>query len=176
MQYQWRVSKYDPGLRADPDLFLDDWTSVSDIGDVYRGQVLSLATYLAMEDRYVAAAMSFMRESDVSSLMVVDIEHGQPPAAQSPADSLNTLLAEGEPLREGSWLSGPALERACRLNLRELLWCKLEDPGSFFIHFGYDYYMYLGSDMPCQKSVRYAEGLGLFVEPMRSPYAPDKQE
>jgi hypothetical protein len=54
--------------------------------------------------------------------------------------------------------------------LRSLIWCKLEEPGRFFIHFGHDYYMYIGSESPSPASIDYAGQICLFVEPMTSPY------
>jgi hypothetical protein len=47
-------------------------------------------------------------------------------------------------LKQGAVLGLGDIERICRLNLREALWCKLEDEGGQFVHFGWDYYMYIG--------------------------------
>jgi len=51
-----------------------------------------------------------------------------------------------------------------------MLWCKLSN-GNSFVHFGYDYYMYVGGI----KELKAAELAiinknGLFVEKMKSPY------
>lgn len=44
-----------------------------------------------------------------------------------------------------------------------------------FVHFGYDYYMYVGVETPCPQAQRLAAQLGLFVEEMRSPYHPESE-
>ncbi len=56
-----------------------------------------------------------------------------------------------------------------RLVLRESLWCKLESD-RMFVHFGYDYYMFIGSTEPCESTIKKIEKLGLFVEKFESPY------
>jgi len=62
------------------------------------------------------------------------------------------------------------LADVCRLVLREILWCKLESTNGFYIHFGYDYYMYVGSPVSSQRAIDYGKQNGLYVEEMESPY------
>jgi len=55
--------------------------------------------------------------------------------------------------------------------LREEGWCRLVDGERFFVHVGWDYYVYIGSDRTCDRSVAAAEGLRLFVDrDFVSPY------
>ena len=168
--FQWRVAKYNPRQRnRQGDFVGDEWTAVSDVGSVFGGKVLVLEEYLAVEDSYVDAALHFVRESGLDALTVVDLEsYGDVSLADDPAGG--SSLDPGLVLREGQRLSGAELEQAIRLNLRSLIWCKLEEPGRFFIHFGHDYYMYIGSTEPCPESIDYTHQLDLFVEPMPSPY------
>ena len=172
--HQWRVSKYNPRFRNRKGVYqADDWTCPSDIGKVFNGHRLELDEYLAMEDRYVSTAMHFREESGLSSLTVVGLETEIEVSPTVRQIGLDELLLQGSELQEEQQLSGAELARACRLNLRNLLYCKVEESGKFFIHFGYDYYMYLGSFLPCPDSVRYGQEVGLFVEPMRSPLSSD---
>lgn len=53
--------------------------------------------------------------------------------------------------------------------LREEFWCRLEG-GESFIHFGWDYYMYIGVPHPCPTARARAAELGLYVEEFASPY------
>jgi small subunit ribosomal protein S1 len=46
----------------------------------------------------------------------------------------------------------------------------------FFVHNGWDYYLYVTSHLPCSKSARKAHRLGLFVEPCRTPWSDDDTE
>lgn len=73
-------------------------------------------------------------------------------------------------------LTKAQIERVIRLNLRETLWCKLEDAAGRFLHFGWDYYTYVGVPTPCPKACALASRRGLFVEPFKSPYRGDEPE
>ena len=43
-------------------------------------------------------------------------------------------------------------------------------PGRAYVHFGYDYYMYIGLSVKCTDALAAVQQRGLFVEPFRSPY------
>jgi hypothetical protein len=53
--------------------------------------------------------------------------------------------------------------------LREEFWCRLEGPEAF-VHFGYDYYLYVGVPRACPEAEQATRRAGLFVESFRSPY------
>jgi hypothetical protein len=57
-----------------------------------------------------------------------------------------------------------------RLALREELWCQLRSPRRAYLHFGYDYYVYLAVPNHCPQAIASAHNNGLFVEPFTSPY------
>jgi hypothetical protein len=59
--------------------------------------------------------------------------------------------------------------------LREEFWCRLETEDRF-LHFGYDYYMYVGVKTTCSASITFAREVGLFVEQFDSPYLEIKQD
>jgi hypothetical protein len=170
---QWRVTKYDPKNRDDTGVYRwSDWTDVSDIGRLFNGTRLTGESYLDTESRYVCACLHFLAES---SLAEVTIKHASPPQAGLALDKygLNDILAEGRLLQAGDRISGDELDRALRLTLRSLQGFQFEDPDRFFIHIGYDYYMYIGSFHPCPRSIEFTRNLGLFVEVFNSPYSSD---
>jgi len=164
--HQYRVTKYDPRKRDRWGAYpADDWIGQDQIGQTFGGVVLTAAEYQRVEDAYVAAAMAFVRESGGEALRVTTLEnhggHAEP----------------GLRLVEGALLSGAGLERVCRLNLRGMLWCKLEDAaGGRFVHFGYDYYMYVGVPARCEGAIALARRLGLFVEDFASPHREESEE
>lgn len=169
MLYQWRVTKYNPRYRKGNGYHQDDWTSVSDIGKSFQGHILDIDSYLTMEDRYVSSALHFFSNSGVGHLTVVSLEQNidVPPFIYT----LNlSNIMNSFTVHEGMVIRKDQFDTVCRLNLRELIWCKLEQNGLFFVHFGYDYYMYIGCAYPCAQSVHYAQSLGLFVEHYASPY------
>lgn len=69
-------------------------------------------------------------------------------------------------LEEGVALSGDALDTAMRLVLRELAWCKFLGARDFFVHFGYEFYMYIGT--PCADVPALPDGI--YCEPFQSPF------
>jgi len=80
------------------------------------------------------------------------------------------ILYNPKSLRNGTNVSGEILESICRLILREVIWCRLESELSFYIHFGWDYYMYVGSLISSKEAIEYGKANGLFIEEMISPY------
>jgi hypothetical protein len=151
---EYQITKYDPQYRDSSGHYTrDEWTSYSDVGDL-----VSLEEYLATEKAYVDAAVALLRESGVDALQAVGVENHRG-AASAPA--------EGATLREAEW---PA---AFRSVLREDWWCRFECPTGF-VHFGYDYYMYVGVRRPEGASI--PELSRLFVEPCTSPYHHDPED
>ena len=122
---------------------------------MFSGQRLTLADYLDFEAKHLVAVASFIEESDVLELVARDVE-----------DSFGRFR-----VAERARLSPVEAIEVVRQLLREEGWCRLEDGERFFIHAGYDYYLFVGSDWPCTESVERAERLGLFVDPdFPSPY------
>ena len=153
--FQYRVTKYDPAFRDASGRHLrDEWISFSDIGRSFGGVPLTREEYQRVEDAYVAAALGFLRESGCDSLTVVDLENARAHLS-APA--------------EGAALSGPRLAEAVRGLLREYFWCRLEG-GGCFLHFGWDYYLYVGVPSRCPQACLLASKSGLFVEEFASPY------
>jgi len=109
----------------------------------------------------VRAALAFIEDSGEVSLRIAYLEN------------YKNHQEEGLLLREGSVLGELEIATVCRLNLRGMIWCKLEDERRF-IHFGYDYYMYIGVPVPCEDAKALASRVGLFVEEFKSPHCDDE--
>lgn len=152
---EYRITKYDPAGRLGGKRHTQ-WTAFSDIGRRFDGALLTRAAYEAAEAAYIAVALSFLREAGVTSLSVRGLECGEgAPCAYAEGD----VLAAGET---------PPLMAAI---LREACWCRLEAPRGF-VHFGWDFYMYVGVASACPDAARQAVQAGLFVEEMPSPHHP----
>ncbi len=161
----WRISKYNPKLREDGSespFAGDEWTTVEDVGS----EELSRDEYIKIENLYVDACVLLAMESEIATLNVKDyISDGE---------------SDGQLKKHGLELSAinkhllqieiDELPIVVRQNLRGIVYCKLEAEDSFYIHFGYDFYMYIGSIYDCRKSIRNIELSGLYVEPFESPY------
>jgi hypothetical protein len=151
----FRVTKYDPALRTAAGAYgKDEWTSFSDVGRSFSGTTLSREEYLRVESAYVEAAEAFLAEDRAPELRVVGLEI---------RGARLSVPAEGSHVARGAFAG------ICRSILRDEFWCKLEADGRF-VHFGWDYYMYVGVLHPCEGAISRAKSLGLFVETFESPY------
>ena len=66
-------------------------------------------------------------------------------------------------------VSDQDLDKVVRMTLREVIWCKMIGDNGVYLHFGYDYYMYIGSNI--EAASLGAPPQGMFYEEMESPYA-----
>ena len=163
----WRISKYNPAFRNERGAYLkDEWTSVSDIGKSFDGEVLTLEEYRRIESAYVSTALSFLSETGLEALTIKKLEtYG---ILELRVGDLWGITFDPKLCREGMVISGDTLTDVCRLVLREVIWCNLESDNSFHINFGFDYYMYVSSSIRCEKSIAYGKQQGLFVEDMET--------
>ena len=171
--HQWRLTKYNPIHRgADGAYTRDEWTSVGDIGREITGHTLSVDEYLATEQAHLDIIERFLIGSKTPNWRITHLEyeydrhwtawlnkHGVPP------------LGRRVVLRNDRVISTNLAIDICKMCLRELAWCKLEGAdGQSFIHFGWDYYVYLGckNDLPGLRN--FTETKSLYLEPFISPY------
>ena len=154
---EFRITKFNPEFRTASGVYArDEWTSVGDIGRTFDGAVFSRDEYNRTEDAYVEAAQAFLGEAGISSLEVRGLEnHGRATLTVEDDDSISIADAGG----------------LIRKMLRQEFWCRLESEVAF-VHVGQDYYMYVGVPNFCSNAEQVAKRLGLFVEPMPSPYRP----
>ncbi|GAA2669160.1 MULTISPECIES: RNA-binding protein [Actinosynnema] len=120
------------------------------------------------EAAHLEAVAAFARESGVDALEVRD------PGARD-----LEALTESLGLPPGGYHDGAVVPLAVGLELvrtmlrEEGAWCRLEAPGVFFTHVGYDQHVYVGTAGPCPAAVTRTRELGLFAEPIPdSPYDP----
>lgn len=153
--FEYRITKYDPALRdAGGRYTRDDWIMFAQVGTECAGKLLTLDEYERVEAAYCGSALSFLRDAGVASLHARGVENHQ-----------GSRLAPVE----GETLEIPTLAKVIQRVLREEFWCRLEAPRAF-LHFGWDYYMYIGVPIPCERAADRARDYGLFVESFPSPY------
>ena len=151
---EYRVTKYNPAFRDPGGAYTrDEWTSVKDVGRSFAGGVLTREEYERVENAYIGAALAFLDEAGLTSLRV---------------EGLENVLGAWLVFRNGSILSLDEVREAIRRVLREEFWCRLEGAGGY-VHFGWDYYMYIGVAHPCPKARERTVELGLYVEEFASP-------
>ena len=132
----------------------DEWTSFSDIGKVFNGTTLSQDAYLRTEQAYIDCCIELIEKAKIPTLSIQQAEY-HTGNVRFPAGISNT-----QEIRQ--------VITAC---LREQCWLKLVAQ-DFFIHFGYDYYMYVGSVLSRETVAEIAATYGLFCEEHPSPHNP----
>lgn len=170
MKFCWRITKYDPRYRNHEGMFLNnEWTSYSDIGYTFDDARFTYEMYEKTENLYIKAIIFLMECNKVSSLQVNSLEKSK----RLKKDDHNTkhMSLLFNTVKENDWIEQENIEDFCKLILREKLWCKLVNNEKMFVHFGWDFYMYIASAFACEKTIKNIENSGLFVEPFRSPYA-----
>jgi hypothetical protein len=160
--FSWRVTKYNPKKRDENGYYLfDDWTCYSQINTIADGKLLTYAEYLTTEDAYIDAIELFMTCNNLTELSVSYLEkYWELDHDPNLTPEMIALFAR---MKKGLKLNKDEVKTAARLILRGDLWCKLETE-KMFVHFGYDYYMYIGSANLCAEAIHKIEQNGLFVE------------
>ena len=150
------MTKYDPALRDEHGAYTgNDWTMFDQIGETFGDVPLTLSTYLDVEARHLAAMASFLEENGTSVVIAEGVENHN-----------RTFRVS-----EGARISQVEAIDAVRQMLRGEGWCRLADDDRFYIHAGWDYYLYIGTEHRCERSVALAESKGLFVDrDLPSPY------
>jgi hypothetical protein len=169
MKYYWRITKYDPEKRNSQGWFIEDtWTSYSDIGNIYQGKKLTHDQYVLVENLYINAIVLFMKDLEISHLQVKDLENHDHISEDSSVDKMEIMFVNA--MKENDLLSLEQVKMAVKLILREYFWCKLISKHKMFVHFGYDYYMFVGSSVECRDTLQKIRESGLYVEKFESPY------
>lgn len=165
---EYRVTKYDPRERNELGHYmLDDWIDYSCIGGEFLGKRLTLSEYLRVERSYINAVIYFMEYSKINGIRATSLEKRSISASdKNISDEMRALHAN---IKNRSSLGISKIPTLCKLILRGCLWAKLYSP-RMFVHFGYDYYMFIGAHGDCSDVIKRIEDEGLFVEPFYSPY------
>ena len=159
--YSWRVTKYNPVNRDSEGSYLhsEEWTCFSEVGTK-----VSMKEYLSMEQKYIKAIRSFMSEMRLNKLYLHALEQWSEEVKNQHA---NEFLSK---IWIGNALTIQEVEELTRLTLRNATWCKLGYNKQFYVHFGYDFYMYIGVFRECTNAIHEVTRSGLFVETYKSPY------
>ncbi|MEW2136476.1 RNA-binding protein [Streptomyces sp. NPDC005409] len=167
--YVHRITKYDPADRDERGYYIGAEDTVSDHGPV--------------EAAYLAAIAAFAEASDIDRLEIREpavtgfVHFGVEPAVEG--HGLGGLFPPDlTGYHDGAEVSLPVALELVRAMLRDQgAWCRLEAGDEFSVHVGWDQYVYVGSNQPCEQAVARTRELGLFPEPLTaSPYAAEFNE
>jgi hypothetical protein len=162
-----RITKYNPKSRnAQGAYVIDDWTSVSDIG---RFEGFTQEKYINWEKKYWEIVSSSLHSIEILNLRICDLETG---LLADSCSSENDLIRESAEYCSSKNLKSGILVGICDFKklfeaaLREVIWFRAIGDFNTFVHFGYDYYLYFGSE----KEFCWSNVDGMFVELFSSPY------
>ncbi|QKS72318.1 hypothetical protein FLK61_37430 [Paenalkalicoccus suaedae] len=174
IHFNWRITKYDPGYRSYNGNYLrEEWTSISDICHVFEGSLtpITIHDYLQVENSYVDAVVRVMDCLKIETLEVRGLEKWEEALEISQFNEIYSQKMRElySHTSEGISLNKVEISLLCRLILREHIWCRLHANDSMFVHFGHDYYMFIGSEKKCADTLQKIRESGLFVEDFHSP-------
>jgi hypothetical protein len=151
IQFLYRVTKYDTVFRDEHDFYRrNEWLGYYDVGEEIEGHVLTEDEYLEVENRYLYAVETFLREAGVEELVAHDV---------------NDVKGLRPELFEGALYSvDEAIGLAREILREEPFYARLEAEGRFYLHVGERMYMWIGTDRECPHAVAEARRIGLFVE------------
>ncbi|MFZ0443661.1 MAG: hypothetical protein WAM95_03215 [Bacillus sp. (in: firmicutes)] len=157
----WRITKYDPLTRDDDGSYLnlEEWTCFSEVGTK-----VSMEEYQKQEEKYLHAITTFIAEMGLKRVYVTALEQWSDEVRNQNAEEFLSKIWIGKTV------TVQEVRGLAKLTLRNAIWCKLGFKKQFFVHFGYDYYMYIGASEGCAKAKEVVKETGLFIEDFQSPY------
>ena len=164
-----RITKYDPADRDEHGSYVGAEDTISDHGPVEAAYLQAIVAFA--EDTGVDCL--HIREPGVAGVPHFRLEpvvDGQGLAGLFPPDLSGFHDGAEVPLSVGLEL--------VRAMLRDNgAWCSLEAEGKFIVHVGWDQYLYVTSEDPCERALARTRALGLFPERLEtSPYDADFDE
>ncbi len=123
------------------------WTSCSDIGREYKGDVFTIGEYLEVEARYIRAIDRFISAVGAGGrLRAHKVESWETDSTQLSELGLSDVF-DGQPQpHEGEQIAAGRVRNIVRRCLREVAWLELVSEPDLVIHFGYDCHVFIGID------------------------------
>ncbi|MFJ9822456.1 S1 RNA-binding domain-containing protein [Streptomyces sp. NPDC101151] len=164
--FVYRITKYDPADRDEHGSYIGVEESTSDHGPV--------------ESAYLQAVAAFAAATGIDHLTIREPHiagyghFGLEPAIEGHGlDGLFPPDLSG--FHDGAEVSISIGLELIRAMLRDNgAWCRLEVEDAFAVHVGWDQYVYVSSDKPCESALAHTRALGLFPERLQaSPHDAD---
>lgn len=168
----YEVLKYAPENYNEDGVYTkEEWTSVSDIGRCFDGKELTISEYLTIEQRYINVVLAIMSATHCKYLTISYIELHPQWALQRIKREKN--LKDGNSLcqalkslkiRERIHIS--QIPDVMRLLLREHVYLVLcSKVHKLSLSVGYDYYMYISTNLSETIVKEIVEGQKLYLNP-----------
>lgn len=178
MKY-YRITKYDPRNRNDKGHYLyDHWTEFGDIGKTLEGEHVTIDKYLKVESDYINAVREILKENNLEYLRVVGFDKKQFKRSikEFTGEWSHKIEYENIVLYEDKKVSIDEIELICQMNFRYYCHIELEIKDKFYVHFGFDMYMFAGAPNISDQLLKKINSTSVFVEECSSPYFFEKLE
>lgn len=170
----YQITKYNPVYRNPyGGYLLDDWTSLADIGKVFRDKVLDAVEYFTTENMFIKAAKLIVNELGMNQFYVNGLERNFKIAnfyhmVNTYSDYYPDKLIEVyRNVKDSSELSCEDTYDLCRLVLREHLWCQLiSKDRSLVVTFSPGYTIRILCSELKKETINSIRDSGLFIESM----------
>ena len=164
--FNYKISKYK--IKNENET-TNEWASISDIGEKFNGKQFKYEEYIKTENAYIKAINIFIKLNNIKELTIDELEkYNYDKLDYDDYDFQISQLVKN--IKNKMNVKACEIELFIRAILREQIWAKLYCSDELFIHFGYDYYMYIGSKKNPKKEIKQIEKIGLVIEEQVSPY------
>lgn len=147
MKESWRLYAL-PILKEKNYRWSKSWTSIDDIGRLYDGREFTYNDYLKTEQAYVNLLISLFRYLHAQKIKIIQLEVYEDLPPNTIYDKDGKLNEWYNKVKNNMSLSLDNLQYIVPLILRENMWGTIYHKRTrTYIHFGYDYYVYVNSPM-----------------------------
>lgn len=147
MNDNWSINTL-PILKEENYRWSNSWTSIGDIGRIYNGRKFTYEDYYQTEQAYVKLLVAIFQYLHARKIKLIQLEVYEDLPPKTTYDKSGELRKWHKKVKNDMSLSLEDLHYIVPLILRENMWGTLYHKRSrTYIHFGYDYYVYVNSSM-----------------------------
>lgn len=148
--FEYRITKYDQSQRDERGVYIGPsaWTCYSDVGQTFDGNVLTIEEYLRVESAYIDTAIKLFEESGLPYLRLTRVEAHEwlKEDLRSTGGLLYDQAFEAIEFAEDAIVFPKDMRTVLQMIFRGFTWASLEWRNKFYIHIGWDFYMYVGTN------------------------------
>lgn len=173
--FEYMIAKYDQSQRNERGVYIgpNAWTSYSDVGETFNGKVLTIEECLRVESAYIGAATKLFEESGLPYLRLTRINEleWQKEDLRSEGRPLYDTAFEAIEFTEDAMIYPKDIPTVLQMVFRGFAEASLEWRDKFYVHIGWDFYMYVGINKSAGVNIDSAHLRGLYIESnYPSPY------
>ena len=147
--FEYMITKYDQSQRNEHGAYIGPsaWTSYSDVGETFDGKELTTEECLRVENAYISAAIKLFEKSGLPHLRLtrIDAPEWQKEDLRSTGGPLYDSAFEAIEFTEDAIVLPEDMRTVLQMIFRDFASASLEWRDKFYIHIGWDFYMYVGT-------------------------------